>query len=427
MWPERHHAMPLSNQVRERAVPSQPRAMRILLLNQFFPPDQAPTGVLLSDVAEHLTELGHDVTVICASTSYAGADTCPKAAFRIRRTPSLAFARGRMARPLSYVSYLVGAFILVLVERRPDLVVTLTTPPMLGLVGHAAKRLRSARHVTWEMDLYPEVAFDVGYLRPGRLARFAAGVSRYLRTRADAVIALSSCMRRRLMEAGVARERIYVVENWADGRLLKPANAVCDRFHILYSGNLGLAHDADTVLAAASDLADDEEVSFGFAGGGSLRAQLERSCVERGLRNVAFESYETRDRLNDRFARAAVGLVTQNAACSGSVAPSKVYAFLAAGKPVIYIGPADTAIAALLRDYRCGWRVANGDAAALTWLIRRLARRRDIVNGMGRNARAVFLEQYDRPHGVRRFCEAIGIERPASPEPKVRAAGAGRG
>lgn len=400
--------------------------MRILLLNQFFPPDQAPTGVLLSDVAEHLSALGHDVTVICASASYAGADTYPKAAFRIRRTPSLAFARNRVSRVLSYAGYLLCAFILVLVERRPDLIVTLTTPPMLGLIGHAAQRFRGARHVTWEMDLYPEVAVDVGYFRPGRLARLAARLSRYLRTEADAVIALGSCMRRRLIGTGIAPDRIHVVENWADERLLEPRPSSCDDFRVLYSGNLGLAHETDTVLAAAADLANDEGISFCFAGGGNLRPKLERSCAERGLRNVAFAPYESRDRFSQNLARAAVGLVTQNAACSGSVVPSKIYSFLAVGKPVIYIGPADTAIAALIRDCRCGWHIANGDAAALTWLIRRLACRRDMVDDQGRNARAVFLERYDRPHGVQRFCDAIGIERPASLRPKVQAAAAGR-
>src|SRR5690606_32072364 len=44
--------------------------MRFVFLNQYYPPDEAPTGAMLKPVAEALAQRGHEVTVICSEGGY---------------------------------------------------------------------------------------------------------------------------------------------------------------------------------------------------------------------------------------------------------------------------------------------------------------------------------------------------------------------
>src|SRR4051812_13378687 len=116
--------------------------MRILLLNQFFWPDSAATSQLLTDVARELAERGHQIAAVCGSSSYAAESSgAGLPGIEIRRTPAFKFARGTTARLVSYVSFLVCALSAGLAGKRPDLVITLTTPPLLSLVGTVMKYL----------------------------------------------------------------------------------------------------------------------------------------------------------------------------------------------------------------------------------------------------------------------------------------------
>ena len=135
--------------------------MRILLINQFFWPDQAATSQLLGDLAQGLADRGHEVHVICSDADYSTAATSAGPPVTIHRIKCLPFMRGRIGRMLCYLSFYIGAAFLGLIVPRPDLVITLTTPPLISLLGTLIKMLRSSRHFIWEMDVYPDVAIDL--------------------------------------------------------------------------------------------------------------------------------------------------------------------------------------------------------------------------------------------------------------------------
>jgi glycosyltransferase involved in cell wall biosynthesis len=294
---------------------------------------------------------------------------------------------------------------------RPDVVVTLTTPPLLPLIGTLIKWLRGSKHFLWEMDLYPDVAVDVNYIRRGGLLDRAAGVLADLaRHKSDGIIALGDCMRRRLLARGIPQEKILVAENWADGKLIRPVPRTTAQAElvVLYSGNLGLAHDVDTIAEAMQELKQDKRFHFVFAGGGPLRPSFEDRCWRNDLRQVEFKSYARRSGLGESLGAGDVGLVTQRASCLGSVVPSKIYGLMAAARPILFIGPAESTAAQVIQRFRCGWHVPNGHVAALVQLLARLAARPAEIEEAGRRARQAFLEHYDRPLGVARICRLLG-------------------
>jgi colanic acid biosynthesis glycosyl transferase WcaI len=385
--------------------------MRVLLINQFFYPDAAATGQLATDLGRALAEYGVHVDAICAASSYAEADAADPPPVHIHRVPALPFARGAVGRVVSYATFYAGAAWRAWRVPRPDVVVTLTTPPLLGLLGTLLKGTRGSVHCMWEMDLYPEVAVDLGVLRRNSpLTRVLRSLACFSHRRADRVIALGECMRRRLIDAGCPAEKIQVIENWADGAEVHPLPFSGGPFTALYSGNFGRAHDVETVRGAVERLANRPGMRFLFAGGGVHHKNLETMCRQRGIANVQFRDYAPRHSLAESLAQGHVGLVAQREETLGSVVMSKTYGLMAAGRGVIFIGPRASTTAGIVERHHCGWRIAAGDAPALASLLERLSTEPELVREAGHGARQAFVEHYDRPIAVARFCRALGVE-----------------
>ena len=388
--------------------------MKILLVNQFFWPDSAATGQFLTDVARFLSR-EHQVTVICSGGSYAqtdDGDAPPNV--RVIRIPGIRYRRGVLGRAASYAIFFVGSLWHELRMPRPDIVMTLTTPPLLSVGGTILKAVRGTRHFIWEMDLFPDALVSLGALREGSLAvRLLGWVADLSRRRCDGIIALGPCMRKRLMARGIPKERVHVVENWADGSKIspRPRNS-SEKLNILYSGNFGLSHDSQTILGAMHHFRDDARFQFTFAGGGATRIKMERMASEGAIRNAHFLPYCGRDQMAEHLSQADIGLVTERTASLGTVVPSKAYGLMAAGRPILFIGPRAATSGLLVRRLDCGWQIDPGDNDGLIDLLERLSAHRELVRCAGERARWAFERYYDLPHGVAKIAAVLGLREP---------------
>jgi colanic acid biosynthesis glycosyl transferase WcaI len=385
--------------------------MRFLLINQFFAPDPAPTGQLLAHVAAGLARQGHEVTVVCGETPYAAAagQSANIPGVTVHRVRGRAFGRGHAARLSGYARFYAGAMRQALFGPRPDIVLTLTTPPLLSLAGTLARRIHGSRHVNWEMDVYPDVAVALGVFAQGSLIERAVGLlADFARRRADANIVLGPCMRDRLAARGIPEPKMAVAENWMDDALVASRPfPESPRLEVLYSGNFGLPHDTDTIAEAMLRLAADSRFRFVFAGGGAGRGVLETRCRERRLSNAVFLPYQPESGLAEHFGNCHVGLVTQKPETCGAVVPSKTYAFMAAGRPLIFVGPREATPARIIEHHHCGWHVEPGDVDSLTALLMLLQARPEIARAAGARARDAFLSFYHREAGVSRILDIL--------------------
>lgn len=391
--------------------------MRILFINQFFWPEVAATGQFLTDLTRHIGG-EHDVTVICSGGSYAGAACMEEPPpVRILRVPGLPYKRGTLARGLSYLTFLLGALWCQFRVPRPDVVVSMTTPPFLGVTGWLLKLVRGSRHFLWEMDVFPDSLVILGQMgERSLLARVLGWIQNSVRRHADGIIALGPCVRERLLAGGLPEELIHVAENWADGSNISATpHRRSGPLKVLYSGNLGLAHDIDTILAALRHFRNDSRFEFAFAGGGVKRAQLEDLCRTEAITNVHFLPYARREDMHDHLAQADIGLVTERPDHIGIVVPSKVYGVMAAGRPVLFIGPARATIGLMISRFRCGWQIDPADSTGLIGLLDSLASDRETVRVNGLRSRKAFEQYYDRPRGVARIAAILGLAQ-ASPE-----------
>lgn len=386
--------------------------MHFLLINQFFAPDPAPTGQLLADVARSLLAEGHTVRVVCSRDSYQDFDAAGLHGLEqadIRRVAGASFGANISSRVFAYARFFAAAFGHSLIGRRPDAIVTLTTPPLLSLAGTAAKILRGPRHIIWEMDVYPDVAVALGMFAPaGLLDRTVGALADFSRCRANTVIALGACMRQRLRDRGIPPNKIEVAENWVDGTRITPRPFPPSApLQLLYSGNLGRAHDVDTIASAMRRLSASPRHLFLFAGGGARRTELEEICRSAEVTNARFLPYSGKDSLADHLGQCHVGLVTQQPATCGTVVPSKTYALMAAGRPFIFIGPREATPARWIERHHCGWHIEPGNCAALVELLELLSASPALIYAAGARARSAFTNLCDMPAGVARIVSIL--------------------
>ena len=349
--------------------------MKAVLINQFFPPAQAPTGLLLGDLAAELARRGHDVTVITSAAEY-GAASGPAAAAGvrvIRAGPARRHRVGMTAKLGDYFSFFRGAEReLSCLPAQPDVVVCMTTPPFLGLLGAHLRKRRGVPCVLWCMDLYPEALAASGYFRPWNpLAGMLRRLARYERGQAASVIALGPDMAARLAATGASRT--VEIPVWsglastpalqAEARALRRARGWAeDDVVLLYSGNMGRAHRAEEFAALADHLrGSSPRVRLVFSGGGPQRTEWERRWG--GL--FEFMPPVSGEACAAHLLSADVHLVSQQPEWSGVVVPSKFQAACALGRPVLFAGPAESSVGTWLQEADAGWGVPPGDAAAL--------------------------------------------------------------
>jgi glycosyltransferase involved in cell wall biosynthesis len=389
--------------------------MHIAFLNQFFWPDTAATGQLLADLSRAIgaEESGVKTTVICGKSDYGIQDTTSPPPSRILRAGCLRFSRGVLGRLLSYGSFIAGAVWNSYRIERPDIIITLTTPPLISVLGRMIKLMRDCEHYIWEMDVYPDIAVDLEVLRRDSMLTSVIGIfADWSRRHADGIIVLGDDMKARLIARGIPEDRIFVAENWANGSEITPRPFPEGRFVVHYSGTLGLVHDIDTIAGAMNRLRNDPRFCFTFAGGGARREYLENYCQEHGIKNVIFRPYCSRDELGSSLSEGHIGLVTQLPQTCGSVVPSKTYGIMAAGRPILYVGPSDATPARIIDHHSCGWRIDPSDVNGLVRLLEHLEVNRELVYNAGSNGRQAFEQHYDVRIGVRRIINILGVKLP---------------
>jgi lipopolysaccharide/colanic/teichoic acid biosynthesis glycosyltransferase len=311
---------------------------------------------------------------------------------------------------------------------RQDVVVFLSDPPLVFALGPILRFLKGSPYVCWCQDVYPEVAVRLGILRErSGFAGFLKRLSRWALRSSDGVIAVGEGMSDLLQRRGVDPEKIRVIHNWADGEHIRPvlpeANRFLDKhglrnkFIVLYSGNMGLANSFETVLAAAERLKNYEEILFLFIGGGKRQRELGKGSV--GRSNIKFLPFQAEDDLAFSLSGGDLHLVTLRAGLEGLIVPSKLYGALAAGRPVLYVGPAESEAARVVEEAQCGYTIAPEDVDGFCRAVMELYREPERRRLFGDRARKVFESRFDRSGATRRFGLTLRglIEnvRPASP------------
>ncbi len=333
--------------------------MKILLLNQCFYPDVVSTAQHASDLVAALADRGHEVTVVASTRAYDN----PQIKFPaqewwrgacILRVPSLALGKSaKWRRVANFASYFLSCILRLIFLPRFDVVMALTSPPLISVLGALYVKLKGGRFIFWGMDLNPDEAIAAGWLRKdSAVARILGGLLNFSLSAADEVVVLDRFMRARVMKKGVPAEKISVIPPWAhsevvrydpDGRLaFRERHGLADKYVVMYSGNHGPCHPLTTVLQAAARLADRPEIAFCFVGGGSEFPAVANFAAAHNLSNIRCLPYQPLSSLSASLSSADLHVVVMGDPLVGIVHTCKIYNIMCIGSPVLYIGPAES-------------------------------------------------------------------------------------
>jgi glycosyltransferase involved in cell wall biosynthesis len=409
---------------------------QIVFLNRFFFPDESATSRLVSDLAFRLAGNGYDVHAITSRQRYdePRADLAASESIRgvtIHRIATTRFGRTMLiGRGFDYLSFYAQVRRKLDVVTRPGaIVVAKTDPPMLGVVAMGACAARRSLLVNWLQDLYPEVAMRLGV--PFMNGVLGAGLVR-LRdaslTAAAMNVVIGERMAANVRRLGVPEDRIRIIPNWCEdeaiglapdaGAALRRAWGLEGRFVVGYSGNLGRAHEFDTVLGAARLLPPDPGITFLVVGDGPKIEELARRVGELRLQALfRFLPYQAEELLTEALSVPDLHWISLKPELEGLVVPSKFYRIAAVGRPMIVIGASDGELGTLVRRHDCGFVVEPGNIQGLADMVMRLAADRGSLPAMGKAARALLDAQFARARALDSWQRLIGELMPAATKP----------
>lgn len=359
--------------------------MKILLLNQAFYPDVAATAQHAADLASELSSRGHQVTAIAARRAYNN----PRRIFSsrelwrgivIRRVFHVSFGKTSRWRRVADTASLLVAFACRLVMMpRFDVIIALTSPPLISVLAVLVAKLRHSRLIHWVMDLNPDEAIAAGWFGPTSAAAICLdALSRQSFNAADVVIALDRFMKQRIVSKGIPAHKIHIVAPWSHDRTVhydasrgltfRKEHGLSDKFVVMYSGNHSPCHPLDTVLEAARSLATRPEFAFCFIGGGSKFHAVQEYAGQHDLSNILCLPYRSLDDLSAVLSAGDLHVVVMGKPFPGIVHPCKTYNILSLGMPFVYLGPTPSCVTDLVPAAAAGrwfFQAQHGDIEGL--------------------------------------------------------------
>jgi colanic acid biosynthesis glycosyl transferase WcaI len=375
--------------------------MKILILNQAFYPDVVSTAQHAADLAVKLVEEGHEVTVIAGRRGYDDPGRQFPAyeewkGVRIHRFRSLTLGKqSKWRRALNFGTFLIGCAARLMMIPRHDVVIALTSPPLISYLATLFVQLKGGRLLFWIMDLNPDEAIAAGWLsRDSFIARALSAMLGYSLRKSAKVVVLDRFMKQRILEKGVPEDKVAIIPPWShDGTVrydergrdaFRERHRLSKKWVVMYSGNHSPCHPMDTVLSAALELSSDSQIVFCFVGGGSEFKKVRTFAETHQLKNTLCLPYQPLSELAGSLSAADMHLVVMGDAFKGLVHPCKVYNILTVGKPILYIGPAESHVADIATDIqspRYIRTVRHGDIDAVVAHIRERAVAGDAETG----------------------------------------------
>lgn len=400
----------------------------ISIITQFYPPDYAATGQFIHDLAHGLAKQGFEVGVFTGMPGYAFRQTNVnrqenRNGVNVRRTGSIHLVSKRIRNKL--IESILFLLRCVIKFRRRGIrgshLVLTSAPPFLGLIGWFYNKIFGHTYSCIVYDVYPEVAVRLGVISEDHwIVQFWEFINRKVWDRATSLIVLSDPMKDLLVSKNPQlADKIHVIHSWADPKLIRPiaksdnwfarAHDLVDSFVVLYSGNLGRCHDTHTILEAAYLLQDRSDIKFLFIGNGVGSKIIKEAIASGNLTNAIQMPYQDQDVLPFSLTACNLSLVSVLPNVGDTIAPSKMYGILAAGRPVAAICPENNYLRDIVAEGNCGQCFTNGDAQGLADYIIYLAANPQNAAELGHNARSVLEQKYTVDKAIPKYMEALGI------------------
>jgi glycosyltransferase involved in cell wall biosynthesis len=399
---------------------------KILILSQFFYPDIASTGQLLTELALGLSKQGIEVNVLTGYPTYGkGIHAYKKEKLEdisIKRVWSTRLNKNTMKGQIfNSLTFFTTCFFSLLFSFDKSPILIVSNPPFLPVLGALMHTLKGRKFIYLVHDVFPDKAIKLEYIKENSfLCKLWKWADRYILRTTSEVIALSCSMQRVMQEKykkyGLKPHHVTIIHNWADDNFIKPIdkkdnpfikeNNLQDKFIVQYSGNLGASYELEFIIDTAR-MIKDEDIVFLFIGDGVKKGKLQAMVKEYSLKNVVFMPYQKKENLPYSLTASCVSLVTYDHNLDGLLMPSKLYSILASGKPVIAFCKKDSEVGHIVREAECGYLIEDNYAAEFAEKIILLKNNEALRLALGKNARLYFERYFTFKHSLKQYIETI--------------------
>lgn len=381
----------------------------ILFINQHYWPDNAATALALNDLAEFAAKSNYSISVISSRYLYDhSGEKLPqfetKNGVRIFRVNQSNYGRfSHRGRLMDYFTFFWRALRLS-ISLKPDYLITLTTPPLLGTIGWVHKLFRTTRFIYWSMDLHPEAEIAAGLIKPkSSIASLFKRFHEKILASADAVVTLSSNMKKFVSDYAIPDSKVHLISIWSDENEITPepkSNGIAllpaeirDKFIVHYSGNLGLAHQFECLVQVMELAQIHSDIHFVFTGGGPQMPVLREKIELLQLKNVLFQPYVCRAELSISLSKADVQWFSLDPNFEGIAFPSKLIGYMASGRPILFLGANKADSAQEIENANCGFSFSISQPKAVLSTILSLKANPKLAEQLGTQARNYFEQE----------------------------------
>jgi len=401
---------------------------RWVILTQYYAPEIGAPQIRLRCLARELTRHGIVVEVLTGMPNYPAGRIFPSYVGRkrmreridgilVRRTWTYGGAgRSVRIRLANYLSFTLSSLFEGLFGPKPDVLFVESQPLSLGVNALLMKWLRGVPYVYNVPDLQIDVARQLGFMPSEIVLWLATQLENLCLRQAWKVSTVTRGFIEHFEKRGIAREKITFLPNGADTGFLKPeppCEALLDRWCLhgkkvfVYAGTHAFYHGLDTLIDAATQLRQRQDIAILMVGSGPERARLKQLVSDRALGNVVFgeSPYEEMSRLYS-IAYASVATLRNMRVASG-MRLSKIFPSLSCGVPVIYAGFGEAA--ELISEEQCGIVVPPESPVALAAAMTRLAAAPAERDSLGSRGRSVVEARYSWSYIVRQWLDEIGV------------------
>lgn len=390
--------------------------MNITILNQYFYPDNVTSATLATELALELAKnSNYSVKVVTGYPKEYKMSNEPidvqevYSGVKIRRLryyqPNRASTIGRIVNYFSFffrLLFSVGEF------RNTDWLIVYSSPPLSPIVPAIIKNIYKFKIMYVVHDLYPDIAESLGYItRNGFTYRIFSIINRYVFSKSDKIIVLSSEMKEYFLRTKGFGDRVEVIPNWYTPTIVnsvgdadkKSSHASTNKkdkqpIRIVYGGNLGIPQDVDKLINEIERCKDDKGIVFVFACHGNKKEYFFSKIKEKGISNVIDAGYIGKGEYDRLVEESDMALLSFDPKSAGMASPSKVYAYLAHSKPVIFIGPSTMEIAIDLTAEKSGFVITPDDYFNMLDAIKIIKSNDKIMKEMGENAFQLYSKKY---------------------------------
>lgn len=374
----------------------------VTIVSAWFPPEPAPFGRMMFELARHLGAQGMSVAVVTHVPNHPGGrvyggyrnrliqseDVAPNVrVYRLGALPQWTIrgaSAGFLHRLVGFVWFTIASSVVVLLSGRSRLLFAVLQPLSVAPFLVAIARLQGAKVVFNVQDLHPDAVIQAGLVRNGVLIAALRAIERFAYRRANSLSVICQSFKQHCITRGARPDEVAVIPNWIDLDEIRPQRHSSslrreftireDSFVVLYAGTIGVVSGAEVLLEAAASLNGDDAVTTVFVGAGPLVPVLAAKAKTLPGTDVVFVPFQPRERLGDVQALGDVCVVTLQAGHGRTSVPSKVLGYMAAGRPVIASVDDDSETARLIHAAGAGWVVPPGNPAALADAIREARR-----------------------------------------------------